>query len=151
MQRQTVVRPSVQSFAIVKNTTQGIALCSWPFSHQSQIQPAQQALGSKCKWAQERTGAREGDMRGEREGRGKGAPSPLACLLLARAFFLAPIYFLAPATQAKIEMDYPRETSLCTIAPFPTATNSPVFSEWRGRLYTSYRKRIIHLQTIPQN
>ena len=28
-------------------------------------------------------------------------PSPLACLLRARPFFLAPIYFLAPATQAK--------------------------------------------------
>ena len=26
------------------------------------------------------------------------APSPLACLLIARAVFLAPIYFLAPAT-----------------------------------------------------
>ena len=32
--------------------------------------------------------------------RERGAPSPLACLLLSRAFFLAPIYFLAPATQA---------------------------------------------------
>ena len=45
------------------------------------------------KWAQGRTGAREGDT-----------PSPLACLLLSRAFFLAPIYFLAPATQARKPM-----------------------------------------------
>ena len=68
---------------------------------------------------QERTGAREGDTRGEREGRGKRAASPLGCLLLTRAFFLAPIYFLAPATQAKIELEYPREARQCTIAPSP--------------------------------
>ena len=42
----------------------------------------------------ERARARE-----TRGGRGR-TPSPLACLLLARSFFLAPIYFLALATQA---------------------------------------------------
>ena len=45
-------------------------------------------------------GARKnGRVRG-RHARGEGTPSPLACLLLARPFFLAPTYFLAPATQA---------------------------------------------------
>ena len=39
-------------------------------------------------WAQERTGAREGDTQEETEG--GGVPSPLACLPLARPFFLAP-------------------------------------------------------------
>ena len=47
-------------------------------------------------------GARKnGRVRG-RHARGEGAP--LACLLLARAFFLAPIYFLAPARQAKYSL-----------------------------------------------
>ena len=39
-------------------------------------------------WAQERTGAGEGDTQEEREG--GGVPSPLACLHLARPFFLTP-------------------------------------------------------------
>ena len=30
----------------------------------------------------------------------------------------------------ELEMDYPRETNLCTIALSATATNSPIFSEW---------------------
>ena len=45
-------------------------------------------------------GARKNGRVREGHARGEGAPSPLACLLLARAFFLAPPYFLAPATQA---------------------------------------------------
>ena len=51
----------------------------------------------------------------------------------------------------ELEMDYPSETSLCTVAPSPTDTPSPFFSEGRGRLYTGYLKRIIHLQTVRQN
>ena len=27
----------------------------------------------------------------------------------------------------ELEMDYPPETSLCTVAPFPTDTSSPIF------------------------
>ena len=50
-----------------------------------------------------------------------------------------------------LEMDYPSETGLCTVALFPTDTPSPIFSEGRGRLYTGYLKRIIHLQTVRQN
>ena len=51
----------------------------------------------------------------------------------------------------ELEMDYSSETSLCTVAPFPTDTPSPIFSEGRGRLYTGYLKRIIHLQTVRKN
>ena len=51
----------------------------------------------------------------------------------------------------ELEMDYSSETSLCTVAPFPTDTLSPIFSEGRGRLYTGYLKGIIHLQTVRQN
>ena len=29
----------------------------------------------------------------------------------------------------ELEMDYPSETSLCTVAPFPTDTSSPIFPE----------------------
>ena len=36
----------------------------------------------------------------------------------------------------ELETDYPSETSLCTVAPFPTDTPSPTFSEGKGRLYT---------------
>jgi len=32
-------------------------------------------------------------------------PSPIECLPRAHPFFLAPIYFLAPATQAKLFFD----------------------------------------------
>ena len=32
----------------------------------------------------------------------------------------------------------------------PKDTPSPIFSEGRGRLYTRYLKRIIHLQTVRQ-
>ena len=41
---------------------------------------------------------KEPNARGRHE-RGEGAPSPLACLPLARPFFLAPKYFQVPATQ----------------------------------------------------
>ena len=51
----------------------------------------------------------------------------------------------------ELEMDYPSETSLCTVGPSPTNNPSPIFSESRGRLYTGYMKRIIHLQTARQN
>ena len=37
----------------------------------------------------------------------------------------------------ELEMDYPSETSLCPVAPYPTDIPSPIFSEGRGRLYTS--------------
>ena len=49
----------------------------------------------------------------------------------------------------ELEMDYPSETSLCTIAPFPTDTPSPIFSEGRGRLYTGYLERIIPSSNCP--
>ena len=51
----------------------------------------------------------------------------------------------------ELEMDYPSETSLCTVAPFPTDTSSPIFSEGSGRPYTGYLERIIHLQTVRRN
>ena len=51
----------------------------------------------------------------------------------------------------ELEMDHPSETNLCTVAPSPTDTPSPIFSYWRRRLYTGYQKRIIHIQTVPQN
>ena len=45
--------------------------------------------------------ARGRHARGEGAGAFRaGAPSPLACLPRARFFFISPIYFLAPATQA---------------------------------------------------
>ena len=50
-----------------------------------------------------------------------------------------------------LEMDYPSETSLCTVAPFPTDTSSPSFSEGSGRPYTGYLEGIIHLQTVRRN
>ena len=43
----------------------------------------------------------------------------------------------------ELKIDYPSETSLCTVAPSPTDTPSPIFSEGRGRLYTGYLERII--------
>ena len=46
-----------------------------------------------------------------------------------------------------LEMDYPSETRLCTVAPSPTDTPSLVFSKWRGRRYTGSLKWIIHLQS----
>ena len=51
----------------------------------------------------------------------------------------------------ELEMDYPSETGLCTVAQFPTDIPSPIFSEGRWRLYTGYLKRLIHLQTVRQN
>ena len=52
----------------------------------------------------------------------------------------------------ELEMDYPSETSLCRVAPFPTDTPSPIFSEGRGRLYTGYSifklRRITYLTRI---
>ena len=50
-----------------------------------------------------------------------------------------------PFSHKRSEMDYPFETSLCTVAPSPTDTSSPIFSEGRGRMYTGYLKRIFHL------
>ena len=49
----------------------------------------------------------------------------------------------------ELEMDYPSETSLCTVAPFPTDTSSPIFSEGSGRPYTGYLKRIIPSSNCP--
>ena len=53
----------------------------------------------------------------------------------------------------ELEMDYPSETSLCTVATSPTDTPPPIFSdsEGKGGLYTGYLKWIIHLQTVGQN
>ena len=51
----------------------------------------------------------------------------------------------------ELEMDYPSETGLCTVAPSPTDTPFPIFSEGRGRLYRGYLKRMIHVQTVRQN
>ena len=42
-----------------------------------------------------------------------------------------------------LEMDHPSETSLCTVAPFPQTPILRFFPEGRGRLHTSYLKRII--------
>ena len=35
----------------------------------------------------------------------------------------------------ELEMDYSSETSLCTVAPFPTDTTSPIFSEGMGVIH----------------
>ena len=48
-------------------------------------------------------------------------------------------------------MDHPSETSLCTVAPPPQTPLLTIFSEGRGRLYTGYLERILHLQTVRQN
>ena len=51
----------------------------------------------------------------------------------------------------ELEMDYPSETGLCTVTASPSPhTPFPIFSEMRGRLYTGYLKRLIHLQTVRQ-
>ena len=60
------------------------------------------------------------------------------------------ILLLAVST-LDLVMDYPSETGLCTVAPSPIDIPSPIFSEGRGRLYSGYLKRIIHLQTVRQN
>ena len=39
------------------------------------------------------------------------------------------------------EMDYPSETSLCTVAPSQQTPLLRFFSEGRGRLYTGYLER----------
>ena len=59
--------------------------------------------------------------------------------------------FVLPVFTLELEMDYPSETSLCTVASFPTDTSSPIFSEGSGRPYTGYLERIIHLQTVRRN
>ena len=64
---------------------------------------------------------------------------------LDKGILLLAVFKLEP------EMDYPSETSQCTVAPSPTDTPSPIFSEGRGWRYTGYLKRIIHLQTVRQN
>ena len=47
----------------------------------------------------------------------------------------------------ELEMDYPTETSLCTVNPSPTDTPSPfLLLRGGGRLYTGYLKWLIHLQ-----
>ena len=59
--------------------------------------------------------------------------------------------FVLAVFTLELEIDYPSETSLCTVAPFPTDTSSPIFSEGSGRPYTGYLERIIHLQTVRRN
>ena len=49
----------------------------------------------------------------------------------------------------ELETDYPSETSLCTVAPFPKDTPLDFFSEGKGRLYTGYLKRIIPSSNCP--
>ena len=51
--------------------------------------------------------------------------------------------FLLAVFKLELEMDYPSETGLCTVAPSPTDTPSSIFSEGIGRLYIGYLKRII--------
>ena len=63
-------------------------------------------------------------------------PSPLACLLLARAFFLAPISFPAPATQAISCVNYnnvygPRFTTQYLMQMKENSKlNNSGFNEW---------------------
>ena len=57
--------------------------------------------------------------------------------------------FVMAVFTLEVEMDYPSETSLCTVVPFPTDTPSPIFSEGRGRLYTGYLERIIPSSNCP--
>ena len=51
--------------------------------------------------------------------------------------------FLLAVFKLELEMDYPSETGLWTVAPSPTDTSSSIFSEGMGRLYIGYLKRII--------
>ena len=51
-------------------------------------------------------------------------------------------FFLA-VFKLELEMDYPSETGLCTVALSPTDTPSSIFSKGRGRLYIGYLKKII--------
>ena len=47
----------------------------------------------------------------------------------------------------ELKIDYPSETSLCTVTPSSTDTPSPfLLLRGGGRLYTGYLKWIIHLQ-----
>ena len=50
----------------------------------------------------------------------------------------------------ELEMDYPSETGLCTVAPSPTDTPSPIFFSPRDGAAVHKLKRIIHLQTVRQ-
>ena len=50
--------------------------------------------------------------------------------------------FLLAVFKLELEMDYPSETGLCTVAPSPTDTPSSISSEGRVRLYIGYLKRI---------
>ena len=56
--------------------------------------------------------------------------------------------FVLAVFALELERNYPSETSMCTVAPFPTDTSSPILSE---RPYTGYLERIIHLQTVRRN
>ena len=67
-----------------------------------------------------------------------------------REFFGQIVYRPPWQKIARTPMTWP-ETSLCTVAPFPTDTSSPIFSEGSGRPYTGYLERIIHLQTVRRN
>ena len=56
--------------------------------------------------------------------------------------------FLAVFT-LELEMDYPSETSLCTVTPSPQTPLLQFFSEGRGWLYTGYLERIIPSSNCP--
>ena len=49
----------------------------------------------------------------------------------------------------ELEMDYPSETSLCTVAPSPQTPLLRFFSDGRGRPYTGYLERIIPSSNCP--
>ena len=51
--------------------------------------------------------------------------------------------FSSAVFKLELEVDYPSETNLCTVAPSPKDTPSSIFSEGRGRLCIGYLKQII--------
>ena len=57
--------------------------------------------------------------------------------------------FVLAVFTLELEMDYPSETSLCTVAPSPQTPLLRFFSEGRGRLYTGYLERIIPSSNCP--
>ena len=89
--------------------------------------------------------ARNNEAYGQGNGRHAVVPySPsLSLKTLVTGILLLAVFTL------KVEIDYPSEASLCTVAPFPTDTPAPIFSEGRGWLYTGYLERIIPSSNCP--